>query len=75
MLLDDYQQQFLSLFLMLADEIGDVIDKEETSMLKNHIMEQQARLCHSLPAERLGPPGLDSVTECPTTVTSRSSSG
>lgn len=41
-------------FLMLADEIVDVIDEEESTMLRDHVLEQQ-RLCRSLPAEKTRP--------------------
>ena len=49
----DVYHLFLN-FLILAGEIIDVFDEEETEMLKDHIREQQ-RLCRSLPAEKTRP--------------------
>jgi len=46
--------QFMMMFLIMADDIVDTIDEEESSTLQDHINEQQ-RLCRSLPLEKTRP--------------------
>lgn len=51
---EDLELVILRTFVLVAVEALDVIEKEESTLLQDHIREQR-RLCRSLPAEKIRP--------------------
>ena len=51
---DVVDNRLLMYFFVMAEEMLDVIDKEESSLLRDHIKEQR-KLCRSLPTEKTRP--------------------